>query len=655
MKRKITFLLGAGASVKAGVPPMIPFTRYFREELDNDATRRDLIPYLDSIIDYWESLNNNRDFDLEILYEILYMVNRPGITLQNPLANVPPILKRRETELLEYYLKSYIQRRCLAISHKKVGYLKPLVRFLDFDESLLIGSLNYDVCVEVFSAKHRLSCFTGFEEATGSWKPQTLTGKIPIGSIELLKMHGSVTWFESQPGKYESLSPVMSREEQVLFKSARGRTLERMLIYPGRSKLPLFGPYLRLIELFRAALINCQLCIAVGYRFGDNHLRTLFAEAMAINKELSLLIVSPDALQVSEDLSQSFYRGVDISKIIPAPKKFELALHNDWLHKKAKDLTQFRNRSHRAAQPSTIHPPTGCSLVIDRNISGLTSDSHGKIYATTRVQGRGEVILIDPLSGSSQVVFDYLKRPRGIILQEASNLLFVIDNEFRAVRNEPKTLEGIEGIGRIWQINLISGDALPLNSLGKYDSYLLRRLIRQNRADLRAACPSILSWPTDLTFRTQRTIVATEARSLVEIELATGSLKRYAPFRLPFNICSIKPINQQRFLILDAGVTDFEIGTGRLLTVNLATGTSRVLTELGPLATSATLSQDKQNAYVAHTHPSSRGYVVKFNISSRDVVSKWEGFNGAGSMLLLEAQNTLLVSTRDGLLALDLR
>ena len=131
-----------------------------------------------------------------------------------------------------------------------VRYLHELLRFAD-EQHAVLATLNYDSALE-------LACGDlGFEWSDGvaDWM-NTRRVSFPVGPIQLVKLHGSLSW-------------------------SFGKLLRTPLLFGSRDKLRVDGPFLDLLLTFRAALDKAKVLLVVGYSFGDAHVNHFIDEWLA--------------------------------------------------------------------------------------------------------------------------------------------------------------------------------------------------------------------------------------------------------------------------------------------------------------------------------------------------------------------------------------
>lgn len=158
---KVTFLIGAGASVPAGVPVMTGFIDGFRQELgpSDRAT-------VDEILGRLHSAARDGLVDLELLIDRLQratnLENETVAALLNQTTSARLDVPRLRD--IAHRLRAYVRLRCSAgITPEKVDYLLPLLDFARFEGTLDIFSLNYDMCIEMLADRSGTEYTDGFD------------------------------------------------------------------------------------------------------------------------------------------------------------------------------------------------------------------------------------------------------------------------------------------------------------------------------------------------------------------------------------------------------------------------------------------------------------------------------------------------------------
>ncbi|UCB43632.1 MAG: hypothetical protein JSV77_03005 [Dehalococcoidales bacterium] len=130
---EVVFLLGAGASVKAGVPDTLKFVTEFQASIKNGEMRRTVDKVIEILNSWLESKWTTVKLDVELLLETLTKLE---------LKDQEPLLQfYGEGEyLLEEYspkqsiienLKDYIKSRAIIDSDERIQYLQPLLGFIE--------------------------------------------------------------------------------------------------------------------------------------------------------------------------------------------------------------------------------------------------------------------------------------------------------------------------------------------------------------------------------------------------------------------------------------------------------------------------------------------------------------------------------------------
>jgi len=314
---QVIFLLGAGASVAAGVPDTYSFVNEFIDNVQG-TDKKETIEKIVQILKNWK----NSDIDVELLLETLTKLENKD---QEPLLLFYEggsfILQRyTEKKPLIDDLKDFIKSKAI-VSEEKIRYLYPLLGFIEESRPIDIISMNYDTCIEQFCNVHKLLYQDGFDV---HWNPKTFATEYT--DIRLYKLHGSVMWYQSDKGGYIKL-PVMTETSKIQL--ITGEKAENLMLYP-MQKRDYAEPLLELLVEIKHLLESetCKFLIVVGYSFRDDYIRRILWDVARKNKELHLLLINPEAYQIySEKLK--YY---DVAHIIPSsldrrviclPYKFE--------------------------------------------------------------------------------------------------------------------------------------------------------------------------------------------------------------------------------------------------------------------------------------------------------------------------------------------
>lgn len=283
----VVLLLGAGASVDAGIPDMTGMYDLFVDSLDVDD--RGFVEAVAADLSAWGRGLNRKPKDVEVLLAGLtrYAALEQDLTLA--LLHQSPPDNTAEAVRLATRLRRHIRRMCLGMDHRiDHAYLIALVRLAYRYGALDVFSLNYDMCIERASRDASIRCETGF---TLEWTPSRFQD---IGSPEspilrLHKLHGSVSWYQTDDYQYRHI-PIRSDEP---LEDIDGRRLTEMIVYPELEKEPDLSPYPFLLGRFRDAVMSTRVLAVIGYSFGDRSLRETITEALNRNGQLQVVIVDP--------------------------------------------------------------------------------------------------------------------------------------------------------------------------------------------------------------------------------------------------------------------------------------------------------------------------------------------------------------------------
>jgi len=301
----IIFLLGAGASAEAGIPPsgqMIDEIEAFLDGRDSVDWKQfqKLYNHIKSSIYYAAGLkgtfNDKVSYNIETLVNTLYELERYE---EHPLY---PFIASWNSRLLSLarddggdFAKVRAFRRMILKQLKswvapddvsKSEYFRGLVSLqkgLTF--SLRVFSLNYDMCVERLSASD-FRVETGFAGVGPKFKWdwerfEDSSGAPAPPEIYLYKLHGSVNWKRDESGSL------------ICLEQTEGILPENMDLIFGRDfKLEAADPYLFYAYELRRYSLASKIIVAVGYGFGDQHINKIITQALKHDENRRLLVVA---------------------------------------------------------------------------------------------------------------------------------------------------------------------------------------------------------------------------------------------------------------------------------------------------------------------------------------------------------------------------
>jgi hypothetical protein len=320
------FFLGAGASVAAGVPATFELVDCFLEELKsrNEPKKLEFLKKLVETLE--ESELGQNGVDVELLLEALNQLESvsdciPLKFFERGKCVLGDDYKLEATELRKE-LQDFIKKKGL-VSKSKIQYLKDLLMFTEANPPPLeIFSVNYDICIEQFCDVFEKAYTDGFYL---DWEPKSLEREDV--NIRLYKIHGSITWYETDKGSLVKL-PIKSEAAEI--ELITGEKASALMLYPMR-KLEYSEPLMSLLMMLRDNLRKTRFAFIIGYSFRDNQLRRIFWNAAKKNKELVLFLVTPSAHEIYEKRLRKYDYELDIpsdldGRVVCLPYKFEKVL-----------------------------------------------------------------------------------------------------------------------------------------------------------------------------------------------------------------------------------------------------------------------------------------------------------------------------------------
>ena len=295
-RQELVFLLGAGASVDAGMPTVAELTKKLREHLPSmPDVNRLLCPEFEQIFDLFAKGNPSLAENYERFFEWLeFLIHAHGDPYRKFCEiKIDPRLLQKMVDI-RFVIGDEIAK-ILGSYATTPHYLAHFEDFIPEPGRLKIFTLNYDCCLEDACFKAAIDLITGFDPNTKKWNP-LLFDKGGQG-INLYKLHGSLRWFGTRdltrsdnrfqhhlelmeliPGEIGSLPPHLdvSRPELILG--------------PG-SKVQVDDPYLTLLYEFHLALQQAKVCVVIDFSYGDDHIKTMLGRAF--DNGLSILDVNP--------------------------------------------------------------------------------------------------------------------------------------------------------------------------------------------------------------------------------------------------------------------------------------------------------------------------------------------------------------------------
>lgn len=175
-------------------------------------------------------------------------------------------------------------------STDQVQYLVPLVRACAKFGGS-IATLNYDNTIELAATSAGVPWTTGIDE----WS-ETGAFPQPSNGIELLKLHGSIDWRMEQL-RFTDVNPLP--HERITALSAEEFQKTRFtpaLVFGAGNKLTAQGPFLELLRTFRERLQAHDELLVIGYSFRDPHVNdAIFRWLNKATARCITVVEKPDA------------------------------------------------------------------------------------------------------------------------------------------------------------------------------------------------------------------------------------------------------------------------------------------------------------------------------------------------------------------------
>jgi hypothetical protein len=292
MTTPVAFLLGAGASHPYGIPMMVGFYDDFRAYIERRHH------HCFKLLTTLEANGGHPRPDLETLLSDLQSVL--GIESGLSVLGKAPGTHDEVAIAIELrgYLDAFIMDRCERFEHEKASRELPALLALRQVAPVWVFSTNYDRIIEHACEANGVPWTDGFQsdssQAVVDWSNEFAK------DIRIVKLHGSVNWYEDDPGgAIHRLDRGYSLPAHD-FRLQRGsQVLRPLMIIPTLEKGALRSPYIGLAMRFTDILKETRLLIVAGNSLRDKHVRAYVQERLA---HLHVLLVSPSAGQNREIL-----------------------------------------------------------------------------------------------------------------------------------------------------------------------------------------------------------------------------------------------------------------------------------------------------------------------------------------------------------------
>jgi hypothetical protein len=295
-EKDLIFLLGAGASVDAGMPTVAQLTKELKARLPklrdvNGRCRDEFVQIFDLIKIYDTSVDTNYERFFEWIYLLIKAQTEPFRNLIK--INVDTSLVEAMADLT-LVIGGEIAR-LLASRKTEPNYLTRIGDFLPPQGRLKVFTLNYDCCLEDACHNAGIDLTTGFDPSTKKWNPSLFQRKSK--GINLYKLHGSLRWFGTRDmnlanDQFQHDLVLMELEPgalQYLPSNIDVTQRPELVLGPG-SKVQPDDPFLTLLYEFQRSLHQAKVCVIIGYSHRDDHINKMLSQAF--DRGLSILDVN---------------------------------------------------------------------------------------------------------------------------------------------------------------------------------------------------------------------------------------------------------------------------------------------------------------------------------------------------------------------------
>ena len=231
---EIILLLGAGASVEAGIPDSNEMVRKIERLVTGEDDQwnrfRELYRYIRSSVFYADGLDgiygDDVPFNIERLVNVLEELRKKERHTLYPFVGAwnPKLLDVAGTEF--QYVRDFrkaiiriLRNTWIALAEREsADYYSGLLRFQnEIEYPLRVFSLNYDLCVE--ETCHFTNVQRGFEGRVWDWRVFNEKSD-DSAPLLLYKLHGSTDWYFADDGRVayrDAVSRIVDEDAALIF------------------------------------------------------------------------------------------------------------------------------------------------------------------------------------------------------------------------------------------------------------------------------------------------------------------------------------------------------------------------------------------------------------------------------------------------------
>jgi hypothetical protein len=293
---ELIILLGAGASVDAGIPASGQMITKLETLLESERTWEDYRPLYHFVKASLISSEVMRG-KASSIPDIERVVNTLSELEKNTECALYPFMSGWHQRLVELAgrdfdgvkkFRSLILNRLrdwISLqSYSTTRYYESFYRLREeLKFAIRIFSLNYDLCLEKNAGTRELEL--GFDPESEVWDFRRFESRDETGpDIYLYKLHGSIDWYRDKD------------HGNVLKLSATPRASPD-LIFGTDYKMQYIDPYLFYAYEFRRYSLESRVILTIGYSFRDDHINGIIAQALQNNRDRVLVAISPTAFK----------------------------------------------------------------------------------------------------------------------------------------------------------------------------------------------------------------------------------------------------------------------------------------------------------------------------------------------------------------------
>lgn len=320
----VVFLLGAGISIPIGIPAMAGIYRAFMDKKNSGITEEDkkICQFLVSnmgvnpdLEEFLLAANRIEEFGQSGLNKFVeYSISKKGRPKKvldynrNLKVNVKAVSEVKN-KILDFLSRMCFQFDRSAAERVNTGFVKTVSKL-----GYPVYSTNYDYSLEHVALEHEITIHDNFyrQGQRVFWNDKiNFEGE---NGLRLIKLHGSVTWYEDHSGTIEKIySPTTI--------SPAGQPIGNIVIFPTRFKDIYSHNFFALYSHFLKTLSECKVLVIAGHSLRDDYLRAAIIERNR-QGEFQMIVIDPIYPTEIKSILPPARKGT-LGDIIHLPYKWE--------------------------------------------------------------------------------------------------------------------------------------------------------------------------------------------------------------------------------------------------------------------------------------------------------------------------------------------